>query len=84
MKTRLELKHEQMTAWSAFEKAADEVSAKENAKCAALQEDRKTRPSFAGPLIYAGRHDEDASGVDPGGQAVDAGPLRRADARTER
>src|SRR5882672_4497355 len=35
IKARLELKPEQMTAWSAFEKAANEVSAKENAKCTA-------------------------------------------------
>ena len=46
IKARLELAPEQMTAWSAFEKAADEVSAKENAKCAALPAELKTRPDF--------------------------------------
>ena len=34
IKARLELKPEQMTAWNAFEKAADEASAKSMARCA--------------------------------------------------
>ncbi len=50
IKARLELKPEQVPVWSAFEKAADEVSAKENAKCTALPADLKTRPNFADRL----------------------------------
>ena len=50
IKARLELTPEQMTVWSAFEKVADEASAKENAKCAALPADLKARPSFADGL----------------------------------
>jgi hypothetical protein len=46
LKARLELKPEQMEAWSAFEKIADNVSAKELAKCGALPADQKTRPNF--------------------------------------
>ncbi len=50
IKARLELKPEQMTAWSAFEKAADDVSAKENAKCTALPAELKTPPNFTDRL----------------------------------
>ena len=50
IKARLELKPEQMTAWSAFEKAADEVSAKENAKCTALPAEQKTPSNFTDRL----------------------------------
>ncbi|MFI4999604.1 MAG: Spy/CpxP family protein refolding chaperone [Reyranellales bacterium] len=50
IKVRLELKPEQMPAWSAFEKAADEVTAKANAKCATLPTDAKTRPNFTDRL----------------------------------
>ena len=46
LKARLELKAEQMPAWSAFEKIADDVSAKELAKCGTLPADQKTRPNF--------------------------------------
>lgn len=46
IKVRLNLKPEQMTAWSAFEKAADDVTAKEIARCAALPAEVKTPPTF--------------------------------------
>src|SRR5881394_4146920 len=36
LKSRLDLKPEQMAAWDAFQKAADEASAKEKAKCASF------------------------------------------------
>ena len=36
LKSRLDLKPEQMTNWSAFEKAADEASAKQKTRCATL------------------------------------------------
>ena len=40
LKVRLELKPEQMTAWNAFEKASDEASVKEMARCNALPSER--------------------------------------------
>jgi hypothetical protein len=46
IKIRLNLKPEQMTAWSAFEKAADDVTTKEIARCAALPAEVKTPPTF--------------------------------------
>jgi protein CpxP len=46
LKARLDLKPEQMTAWNAFEKAADEVSAKDKTRCAALPVDMKDPPKF--------------------------------------
>jgi hypothetical protein len=46
LKARLDLKPEQMSAWDAFQKAADEASAKEKAKCAALPTEMKDPPSF--------------------------------------
>jgi hypothetical protein len=46
IKTKLDLKPEQMSAWNAFEKAADEVSAKDKARCAALPTEMKTSPKF--------------------------------------
>jgi protein CpxP len=46
LKARLDLKPEQMTAWNAFEKAADDVSAKDKARCATLPTDVKTVPKF--------------------------------------
>jgi len=46
LKARLDLTPEQMTAWNAFEKAADEVSAKDKARCATLPTDVKTPPKF--------------------------------------
>jgi len=48
LKAKLDLKPEQMTAWDAFQKAADDVSVKDKAKCAALPTEKpKTPPSFA-------------------------------------
>jgi len=47
LKSRLDLKAEQVTAWNTFEKAADEASAKEKARCASLPTEMKTPPSFA-------------------------------------
>lgn len=46
IKAKLDLKADQMTAWDAFQKAADDASAKEKAKCAALPTEMKTPPSF--------------------------------------
>jgi len=46
LKARLDLKADQVPAWDAFQKAADEASAKEKAKCASLPADMKTPPSF--------------------------------------
>jgi hypothetical protein len=47
LKERLDLKPEQVSAWDAFQKAADDASAKEKAKCASLPTEIKTPPSFA-------------------------------------
>src|SRR5438045_2865907 len=47
LKSRLDLKPEQVSAWSTFEKAADEASAKEKARCASLPTEVKTPPNFA-------------------------------------
>jgi len=47
LKSRLDLKAEQVTAWNTFEKAADDASAKEKAKCASLPTEMKTPPNFA-------------------------------------
>src|SRR5437868_9632125 len=47
LKSRLDLKAEQITAWNTFEKAADEASAKEKARCASLPTEMKTPPNFA-------------------------------------
>ena len=47
LKSRLDLKPEQITAWNTFEKAADEASAKEKARCASLPTEMKTPPNFA-------------------------------------
>jgi hypothetical protein len=46
IKARLELKPEQMTAWNAFEKAADESSAKSMARCQTLPTEMKERPGY--------------------------------------
>lgn len=46
VKARLELKPEQMTAWNAFEKAADEASAKSMARCQTLPIEMKERPTY--------------------------------------
>ena len=51
LKSRLDLKPEQLSAWTTFEKAADEASAKEKTKCASLPTEMKTPPSFGnGPF----------------------------------
>jgi hypothetical protein len=50
LKVRLELKPEQMTAWNAFAKAADDADAKETARCNALPTDMKERPNFVDRL----------------------------------
>ena len=46
IKAKLELKPEQMTAWNAFEKAADEASAKSMARCQTLPTEMKERPGY--------------------------------------
>lgn len=46
VKAKLELKPEQMTAWNAFEKAADEASAKSMARCQTLPTEMKERPTY--------------------------------------
>lgn len=46
IKARLDLKPEQMAAWNAFEKAADEASAKSMARCATLPTEMKERPDY--------------------------------------
>jgi hypothetical protein len=51
LKEKLDLKPEQMSAWDAFQKAADAASAKEKTRCAALPTEMpKTPPSFADRL----------------------------------
>ena len=47
LKTRLDLKPEQTTAWNAYEKAADDVTAKDKARCASLPTEMKEQPKFA-------------------------------------
>lgn len=46
LKARLELKPDQMAAWNAFEKAADEASAKSMARCQTLPAELKERPGY--------------------------------------
>ena len=46
VKAKLELKPDQMTAWNAFEKAADEASAKSMARCQTLPTEMKERPTY--------------------------------------
>jgi hypothetical protein len=45
LKARLDLKPEQMALWNAFEKASDDVSAKQKARCAALPTERPQAPA---------------------------------------
>jgi hypothetical protein len=47
LKARLDLKPEQMSAWNAFEKAADEASVKEKTFCASLPTEVKPPLNFA-------------------------------------
>ena len=46
LKIRLELKPEQMAKWQVYEKAADEVTTKDLARCASLPTEMKERPKF--------------------------------------
>ena len=46
LKAKLDLKADQVPAWDAFQKAADEASAKEKAKCASLPTEVKMPPSL--------------------------------------
>jgi hypothetical protein len=46
LKAKLDLKADQVAAWDAFQKAADEASAKEKATCASLPTEMKAPPSF--------------------------------------
>jgi len=46
LKARLDLNADQVPAWDAFQKAADEASAKEKAACASLPAEMKTPPSY--------------------------------------
>jgi hypothetical protein len=50
LKAKLDLKPEQMSAWDAFQKAADDASTKEKARCASLPTELKDPPSFADRL----------------------------------
>ena len=50
LKVRLELTPEQMTAWNAFAKAADDADVKETTRCNALPTDMKERPNFVDRL----------------------------------
>lgn len=45
LKARLDLKPEQMALWNSFEKASDDVSAKQKARCAALPAEHQERPA---------------------------------------
>jgi len=47
LKAKLDLKPDQMSAWDAFQKAADAQSAKDKAQCASLPTEMKEPPSFA-------------------------------------
>ena len=55
LKAKLDLKADQIPAWDAFQKAADEASAREKAKCASLPTETKSPPSFPDRLT---RHEE--------------------------
>jgi hypothetical protein len=46
IKARLDLKPDQVPLWNAFEKAADEASAKDKARCTALPDEVKTPPNY--------------------------------------
>jgi hypothetical protein len=46
LKAKLDLKPDQMPAWDAFQKAADEASAKEKARCATLPTEMKEPPTL--------------------------------------
>jgi len=46
LKAKLDLKPDQMSAWDAFQKVADEASAKEKARCASLPTEMKDPPTL--------------------------------------
>jgi hypothetical protein len=46
LKARLDLTAQQLPLWNSFEKAADEASAKDKARCAALPTEMKTAPTY--------------------------------------
>jgi len=46
LKAKLDLKPDQMSAWDAFQKAADDASAKEKTRCAALPTEMKEPPTL--------------------------------------
>lgn len=46
LKARLDLKPEQVPLWNTFEKAADDQSAKDKARCAGLPAEIKTPPTY--------------------------------------
>src|SRR6185436_19417969 len=50
LKSKLDLKADQMPAWDAYQKAADDASAKEKAKCASFPTEVKTPPSMTDRL----------------------------------
>ena len=50
IKTRLELKPEQMTAWNAFAKASDDADVKDTARCNTLPTEMKERPNYVDRL----------------------------------
>jgi hypothetical protein len=52
LKARLDLTAEQLPAWDAFQKAADEAGAKEKAACASLPTEMKTRPTLPDRLAH--------------------------------
>ena len=52
IKVRMELKPEQMTAWNAFAKAADDADAKDLTRCNALPSEIKERPTYLERLNF--------------------------------
>lgn len=46
LKAKLDLKPDQMSAWDAFQKAADDASAKEKARCASMPTEMKEPPTL--------------------------------------
>lgn len=52
LKVRLELKPEQMTAWTAFAKVSDEADAKDLARCATLPTEVRERPGYLDRLGF--------------------------------
>src|SRR5262249_14831982 len=50
IKVRMDLTPEQLTAWNAFAKAADDADAKDVARCNALPTEMKERPNYVDRL----------------------------------